>query len=97
MNTEPGFTVTDLKLGSADQVQLPQKLPGCRYKNPEMLPGRLEAVLADIVATLLARGGDGGQSGPGWARDAVPEVSPRAPSCPSSAASQMASAPGMKE
>ena len=37
MNTEPGFTVTDLKLGSADQVQLPQKLPGCRYKNPEML------------------------------------------------------------
>ena len=48
MNTEPGFTVTDLKLGSADQVQLPQKLPGCRYKNPEMLPGRLEAVLADI-------------------------------------------------
>lgn len=25
MNTEPGFTVTDLKLGSADQVQLPPK------------------------------------------------------------------------
>lgn len=61
MNIEPGFTVTDLKLGSADQVQLPQELPGCRYKNPEMLPGRLPWQTSS--ATLLARRRDGGQSG----------------------------------
>lgn len=39
----------DPKLGSVDQVQLPPELPGCRYKNPETLPGRLEAALADTI------------------------------------------------
>lgn len=37
------------KLGSADHIQLPQEQRGCRHKNPEMLPGRLEVALADTI------------------------------------------------